>query len=156
LDLNKERVLLDVNSLAIYLVEDHPGNEYISVEIEKGFSSKRDLIVMDYLPLRVYWVHTKKWGIEEKASKESITSFLKSRINLIAIKKDGIIESFKIAKEKNHDVYDCFYISLARKANATHILTTDRDFFDLCEDESFKYLNPVPDKVLSKFYGFNS
>ncbi len=156
LDQSKEKVLLDVNSLAIYLVEDHPGNDHISEEIEKGFTAKRELVVMDYLPFRVYWVHTKKWGIEEKISQESITSFLESKTDLIGIKKDGIIESFKIAEEKDHDVYDCFYISLARQADATHILTTDRDFSYLCEGESFEYLNPVPDKILSRFYGFNS
>lgn len=150
-----ERVLLDVNSMAIYLVEDHPGNEYVSQEIEKGFTGKRDVVMMDYLPFRVHWIHTTKWGIESKDSIESIQSFLEARIEVVGMDRENVLKTFKIADEKDHDVYDCFYVSLARQVDATHILTTDEDFERLCEGEEFEYLNPVPDKVIEKFHVFN-
>ena len=150
-----ERVLLDVNSMAIFLVEDHPGNEYISKEIEKGLTGNRDLVVMDYLPFRVHWIHTTKWGIESRDSIESIQSFLEARIEVVGMDRENVLESFEIAEEKEHDVYDCFYISLARQIDATDILTTDKDFGTLCEGESFEYLNPVPTGVIEKFHVFN-
>ncbi len=150
-----ERVLLDVNSMAIFLVEDHPGNEYISKEIEKGLTGNRDLVVMDYLPFRVHWIHTTKWGVESRDSIESIQSFLEARIEVVGMDRENVLETFEIAEEKEHDVYDCFYISLARQIDATDILTTDEDFGKLCEGESFEYLNPVPTDVIKEFHVFN-
>lgn len=150
-----EKVLLDVNSMAIFLVEDHPGNEYISEEIEKGFTCDRDLIVMDYLPFRVHWIHTTKWGVKSKDSLQAIQSFLEAGIEVVGMDREKVLETFEIADEKDHDVYDCFYIGLARQVDATHILTTDKDFDILCEGESFEYLNPVPTEVIEKFHIFN-
>lgn len=150
-----ERVLLDVNSMAIFLVEDHPGNEYVSEEVEEGFTGDRDLVVMDYLPFRVHWIHTTKWDVEKKDSIEAIQSFLEARVEVVGMNREKVLETFEIAEEKDHDVYDCFYVSLARQIDATHILTTDEDFDALCEGESFEYLNPVPIDVIRKFHVFN-
>lgn len=152
---NRERMLLDVNSMAIYLVEDHPGNEYICQEVDKGFTAKRDILVMDYLPFRVHWIHTRKWGVDEVESIEAIRSFLEAGVNIVSIDRMGVLNTFETAEEKDHDIYDCFYISLARQVDATHILATDSDFRELCEDEPFEYLNPVPKDVIERFHVFN-
>lgn len=59
----KDRILLDVNALAIFLVEDHPGNPHIGKEIKRGLEGRAKLLVYDYLPLRVHWILTSKWRI---------------------------------------------------------------------------------------------
>lgn len=51
-----------------------------------------------------------------------------------------------------HAVDTSFYIALAREDDADILLTTDRDFEALCQDESFEYTNPVPEDVLSEFH----
>ncbi len=151
----EERILLDVNSLAIFLVKDHPGNEHISEVIERSLKDLKDILIMDYLPMRAHWVMTSKWGVDEKASREAIKSLLDSQIKIVKASKSTIIDSFSISNEKGHDIYDSFYISLARQENADYILTTDTDFKELCRDEDFDYLNPVPDRILKKFQSFN-
>ena len=147
----RDRVLLDVNALAIYLVEDHPGFPYISVHIEPGFTGERQLLVFDYLPLRAHWVLTSRWGISEEEARRALISFLEQPILLVGATKETVRRAYEIAREKQHDVFDCFYISLARDNNATHLLTTDTDFERLCLGEDFEYLNPVPSSVLSSF-----
>ncbi|WP_394740891.1 hypothetical protein [Natronococcus roseus] len=51
-----------------------------------------------------------------------------------------------------HDVFDCFYLALARQADVDVLVTTDRDFERLCENEAFEYVNPVPEDVLERFH----
>jgi len=63
-----------------------------------------------------------------------------------------VLDAYEIRATKNHDVYDCFYIALARQAEVDRIVTTDRDFEALCEDEPFDYTNPVPESVLEEFH----
>lgn len=46
--LARDRVLLDVNALAIYLVECHPGHTYIAREIEFGFRVSASESSQDY------------------------------------------------------------------------------------------------------------
>jgi predicted nucleic acid-binding protein len=70
----------------------------------------------------------------------------------IQVVPDTVLDAYDISAEKNHDVYDCFYVALARSADADRLVTTDRDFEELCEDEPFEYTNPVPDDVLSAFH----
>jgi predicted nucleic acid-binding protein len=65
---------------------------------------------------------------------------------------ETVLHAYEISSEKNHDVYDCFYLTLARDANTDVLLTTDRDFEALCEDEPFEYVNPVPEDVLTEFH----
>lgn len=134
---------------------DHPANEYISEEIEQGFTGDRDLVVMDYLPFRVHWIHTTKWDVDSRDSIEAIRSFLEARVELVGMDREKVLETFEIAEEKDHDVCDCFYIGLARQVEASHILTTDKDFEVLCEEEDFEYLNPVPTRVMERFHVFN-
>ena len=111
-----DRVLVDVNALAIYLVEDHPGHPYIEKELEPGLEGKRELLIFDYLPLRVHWVLTSKWRLPEAATRQAISSFLEQPVTMISGDAETIKETYRIAEEKRHDVFDCFYIALARRA----------------------------------------
>lgn len=146
-----DRVLVDVNALAIYLVEDHPGHPYIEKELEPGLEGKRELLIFDYLPLRVHWVLTSKWRLPEAATRQAISSFLEQPVTMISGDAETTKVTYRIAEEKRHDVFDCFYIALARKEGAHKLLTTDTDFRRLCQGEQFEYLNPVPRRVLAAF-----
>jgi predicted nucleic acid-binding protein len=73
----------------------------------------------------------------------------------VQVVPDTVLDAYDISAEKNHDVYDCFYIALVRSVDADSPVTTDRDFEELCEDEPFEYTNPVPDDVLSEFRAVN-
>ncbi|MFC7043277.1 type II toxin-antitoxin system VapC family toxin [Halonotius sp. GCM10025705] len=66
--------------------------------------------------------------------------------------EETVRNAYEISATKNHDVYDCFYLALARQAEADRIVTTDRDFEVLCDGEPFEYLNPVPASVLEEFH----
>lgn len=146
-----DRVLLDVNALAIYLVEDHPGHPFIEGEVEPGLDGRRQLLIFDYLPLRAHWVLTSKWRLPEKETREAIISFLQQPVLMISAGRETITKAYQIAEEKRHDVFDCFYIALSRQEEVDRILTTDTDFIALCRGEEFSYLNPVPSDVLSAF-----
>lgn len=147
-----DRVLLDVNAPAIYLVESHPGHQYIAKKINLGLRGRYTLLLLDYLPLRVHWVLTVKWNVPETVARDAIVSFLNQPLEIVNAVCDTMQAAYKIATEKDHDVFDCFYIALARQVKATAILTTDTDFKKLCRDEDFEYLNPVPEDVLTTFH----
>lgn len=63
-----------------------------------------------------------------------------------------ILDASAVSAERNHDVYDCSYVALARAADADVLVTTDRDLGRLCADEPFEYRNPVPEDVLERFH----
>lgn len=67
--------------------------------------------------------------------------------------RQTIVKSFDLAKELNHDVYDCVYLAAAEQENAQAIIITDLDFKELCERAELDYINPVPAKVLKQFKG---
>ena len=73
----------------------------------------------------------------------------------VNVDSETILAAYEISAEKNHDVYDCFYVALARETEADRIVTTDRDFERLCEAESFEYVNTVPQEVLERFSEVN-
>ena len=81
-------------------------------------------------------------------ARNAVQSFLRSPVKVVSASKETLLKSYEISVEKNHDAYDCFFVSLARSQDADAVLTTDTDFEKLCEDEEFRYLNPVPDSVL--------
>jgi predicted nucleic acid-binding protein len=150
-----DRVLLDVNALAIYLVEDHPGHPYVEEEVESGFGGSRQILVGDLLPLRAHWILVRRWGIGESDTRAAIRSFLRQPIVMVGTSRETILSAYDIALEKKHDVFDCFYVALARQSKASSILTTDTDFRRLCEGEDFEYLNPVPPEILNSFREMN-
>ena len=73
-------------------------------------------------------------------------------MEFVDVKDDVIQDAHDISAETNHDVYDCFYLALARAADADRLVTTDRDFDRLCENEPFEYVNPVPGSILEDFH----
>jgi predicted nucleic acid-binding protein len=149
----KERKVLDVNALAIFLVKDHPGNKYVSPVIEDGLRGAFIPLIMDILPVRAYWIMTKKWGCPEIESVEAIEHFVQAydRPRYPCLQRQTIVEGFRLAKELRHDVFDCVYLAFALQEGANGIITTDVDFERLCEHVELEYVNPVPLEVLKRF-----
>lgn len=149
------RILLDLNAVAIQLVEDHPGPQYIANELVPALRSEHTLLMFGYLPLRVQWV-LEDLGLSPVDARNAVSSLLQYPMESPDVTPDTILHSYEISSEKNHDVYDCFYIALAREADTDSLLTTNRDFEELCEDEPFEYTNPIPDDVLSEFHSVSN
>lgn len=149
-----DRVLPDLNALSIQLVDDHPGHPYIADELVATLSGTGTLCLFGYLPLRVQWV-LEDLGFETVEARNAISSLLEYPIEFVDSDAETVLEAYKISAAKNHDVYDCFYIALARQAGVDRIVTTDRDFETLCENEPFEYTNPVPESVLEEFHTVN-
>lgn len=145
------RVLPDVNALAIQLIDDHPGHPYIADELVPALRGEQTLLMFGYLPLRVQWI-LEDLDFSTVDARNAVTSLLQYPMEPITVTPDTVLQAYEISAEKKHDVYDCFYLAIARTADADVLLTTDRDFEKLCEDEPFTYRNPVPDDVLSKFH----
>lgn len=152
-EITREKKVLDVNALAIFLVDDHPGNKYVSPVVEEGLRGAYIPLVMDILPVRAYWVMTRRWRCSEKESAEAILHFVKAydRPQYPSLKKETMVESFKLAEELKHDVFDCVYLAFALQEGANAIITTDTDFERLCRRVKLEYLNPVPMEVLRRF-----
>jgi len=145
------RVLPDVNALSIQLVDDHPGHPYVTEELVPALRGERTLLLFGYLPLRIQGVLA-SLGFSTVEARNAVTSLLQYLIEFVDVTPATILDAYEIGAEKNHDVYDCFYVALARQAEADRLVTTDRDFEALCADEPFEYVNPVPDEVLSAFH----
>jgi len=144
------RLLPDVNALAIQLVDDHPGHQYVAEELVPALQGEQTLLLFGYLPLRVQWV-LEDLGFSTVEARNAVCSLLQYPMESTQVDQQTVLDAYEISAEKNHDVYDCFYLSLARQADADRLVTTDRDFERLCQDEPFEYTNPVPDDVLSEF-----
>lgn len=144
------RVLPDVNALAIQLVDDHPGHASVTPELSPALRGEETLLMFGYLPLRVQWI-LEDLGFEEVAARNAVSSLLRYPMEFVDVDAETLLAAYSISAEKNHDVYDCFYLALARAADADVLVTTDRDFERLCEGESVAYVNPVPDDVLERF-----
>jgi len=74
----------------------------------------------------------------------------------VPVKKEIILEAFKLSKQLKHDVYDCIYLALAKQENASTIITTDTDFQKLCQKIELKYENPIPPKILKRFQSYKA
>lgn len=145
------RVLPDVNVLAIQLIDDHPGHPYVAEQLVPALEGDHTLLLFGYLPLRVQWV-LEDMGFSTVDARNAVQSLLQYPMESICVDSSVVLEAYEISAEKNHDVYDSFYVALAREANADRLLTTDRDFEQLCTDEPFEYANPVPEDVLAEFH----
>ncbi|MFB6179615.1 MAG: type II toxin-antitoxin system VapC family toxin [Halorientalis sp.] len=145
------RILPDVNALAIQLIDDHPGHQYVANRLVPALQGEHTLLLFGYLPLRVQWV-LEDLGFRTVEARNAVSSLLQYPMESVDVTPSTIQSAYEISADKNHDVYDCFYVALARQAAADKLVTTDRDFEDLCRDESFEYVNPVPDDVLSEFH----
>jgi hypothetical protein len=144
------RVLPDLNALSIQLVDDHPGYQHVANELVPALRGEHTLLMFGYLPLRVQWV-LEDLDFSTVEARNAVCSLLQYPMEPVPVTPETVLEAYDVSAEKNHDVYDCFYIALARAADADRLVTTDRNFAGLCEDESFEYVNPVPEAVLSEF-----
>ena len=151
-----EKKVWDVNVLAIFLVEDHPGHSYVAPVVEKGLRGVYIPIVLDITPIRVYWILERRWGIDSRKSRRAIIEFLRryKTPRYVPLKKDTIVLSFELAHNLKHDVYDCVYLAVALQEGAGSILTTDTDFERLAPAIGIRYENPVPIDVLKKFSNY--
>jgi predicted nucleic acid-binding protein len=150
------RKLIDINFFSIYFVEDHPGFSYIKKVMDEGLTGSFNIIIPEILPFRAFWILTTKWGIDKQLAKEIILDFVKNYSIPIytGLRRETIIEAFKYSNELNHDIYDCYYLALAKQEDATSILTTDTDFDKLCKRVGLNYENPIPLDILKKFNTF--
>ncbi|WP_336001433.1 type II toxin-antitoxin system VapC family toxin [Halorientalis halophila] len=146
-----ERVLPDLNVLSIQLVEDHPGHSYVANELVPTLRGQNQLLMFGYLPLRVQWV-LEDMGFATVEARNAVSSILQYPMEFVDVDGETIRTAYEISAEKNHDVYDCFYLALARESDADQLVTTDADFERLCETEPFEYVNPVPGEVLERFH----
>jgi predicted nucleic acid-binding protein len=148
-----EKKVLDVNVLAIFLSRGHPGFEYVSPAVESGLRGAYVPILMDILPLRAFWIMTHPWGLPKNECSLAIQHFVKAYElpQYVGLRRETILKGFRLSKELNHDVFDCMYLALALQENASSIITTDRDFEQLCVHTGLKYLNPVPKEILKRF-----
>ena len=153
----ERKVVIDVNVLSIFLVKDHPANSYVSEVMEQGIRGAFIPLVLDYLPIRAYWVMTSKWGCDKKESAQAVLGFIKAydKPQYFYLKRESIRRSFELAQELRHDLYDCTYLAAALQERANAILTTDTDFKRLCGRVKLEYVNPVPKSVLNKFGAWN-
>jgi predicted nucleic acid-binding protein len=155
---NRESAIVDVNTLAIYLVEDHPGNKFVTHELEKGLKGQYVPIILDNIPIRAFWIMTRTWGCDKAEGEKAIRHFLDAyhTIEYYSIDKKTIHQAFDLARELHHDVFDTIYLSAAIQIGASAIITTDTDFQRLCQRKKLRYVNPVPTQVLEKFAHWRS
>jgi len=147
--------LIDLNILAIFLVEDHPGHPYVDRAVSSGLAGEYRLLVPDQLPLRARWILTNRWGIDRLEADRALEDFLQHRrVRYLGASRTTLQRAFELSKTLRHDVYDTFYIALAMEYGASAVLTTDRDFRALCRKVHLEYENPVPDEVLRRFEAF--
>ena len=145
------RILPDLNALSIQLIDDHPGHPYVADRLVPALQGEHTLLMFGYLPLRVQWV-LEDLDFSTVDARNAVSSLLQYPMEPVDVTPQTILDAYESSAEKNHDVYDCFYIAVARAADADALVTTDRDFEALCADESFEYTNPVPEDVLSEFH----
>lgn len=146
-----KRVLADLNAVVIRLVDDHPGHPYVVDALDPALRGEATLLTFGYLPLRVQWL-LEDLGFDTVEARNAVSSFLQFPLEFVPVDAATLLEAYEVSAERNHDVFDCFYVALARRADADALVTTDRDFEGLCEEESFAYENPVPDDVLERFH----
>ena len=149
------RVLPDLNALSIQLVDDHPGHPYVSDELVPALAGDDTLVVFGYLPLRVQWI-LEDIGFDPVDARNAVSSLLQYPMEFVDVDDATILAAYELSAEKNHDVYDCFYLALARATDVDALVTTDRDFDRLCESEEFEYVNPVPEEVLEEFHAVSA
>ncbi len=149
----RESAIVDVNTVAIYLVEDHPGNKFVTPELEKGLRGQYVPIILDNVPIRAFWIMTRTWGCDKAESEKAIRHFLDAyhTAEYCPIEKKTIHQAFDLARELHHDVFDTIYVSAAIQTGASAIITTDTDFQRLCQRKKLHYVNPVPTQILEKF-----
>jgi len=67
-----ERLLLDINVIAITVLSDHPGHEYMFPHVQRGFTGETVLLVFDYFPLRAQYVLTTWYRVDEHRARNAV------------------------------------------------------------------------------------
>jgi len=155
---DRDRILIDVNCLAIFLVEDHPGHLYVARELERGLSGHFIPLVLDVVPMRAYWIMTRQWGCDFSQSEKALRHFLDAYplVEYCPVSKMVLHRAFDLARELRHDPFDTTYLAGALEDRASGIMTTGTDFRRLCRPKHLDYFNPVPPRVLERFAGWRS
>jgi len=153
-----EKKVWDVNILAIFLVEDHPGHDYVAPVVGAGLRGEYIPVMLDIAPIRAYWILERKWGISREEARRAVLEFVKryEMPRYVQLKRESVLLSFELSQKLKHDVYDCIYLSLAIQEGASSIITTDTDFEKLCQAIGIKYENPVPIEVLRRFGAYRA
>lgn len=151
-----EKKVVDINCFSIYFVENHPGYAYVKKTLDECLRGDYKLVIPEILPFRAFWVLTTKWGIPKDIAKTVTREFVQNYSSpvYVGLTREGIKKAFEYSNLLNHDIYDCYYLSLAKQEEAIAILTTDSDFLKLCEKVGLHYENPVPIDVLKEFSAF--
>ena len=110
-------------------------------------------MIMDFLPMRAYWIMTRRWGLHENDCRASIEHFLNTydMPRYGGLSRETIVRGFQLAEDLKHDVFDCMYFAFSAQEKATGVVTTDTDFEKLCSRLGLEYVNPVPQEVLKRF-----
>lgn len=148
---DEERIFLDLNAVVIAMLEDHPGHEYVMPYVRQGFKGESELFLFDYYPFRAQHILTNHYDVDTHRARNTVQRFVRQPLEIATADRETILAAYEVSAEKNHDVYDCFLVALARRYDVDVLLTTDEDFDALCRDEPFRYRNPVPDEVLEQF-----
>lgn len=148
-----EKKVWDVNILAIFLVEDHPGHDYVAPIVEAGLRGDYVPVILDITPIRAYWIMERRWGITRRDAGKAIMEFIRmyDAPLYVPLKRETMLRSFDLAFSLKHDVYDCVYLAVALQEGASSIITTDTNFEELCKATGIGYENPVPADILKKF-----
>lgn len=137
-------ILTDVNVLAIGLTENHPAHEDVYPWIRNALDGPNVLLVFDYYPFRAQYIMTNDFGVDRVDARNAVQSLVRSPARLVGATESTLLEAYDISAERGHDVYDSFILALARAHDAEYLVTTDRDFDDLCDGEDVTYANPIP------------
>jgi len=154
----RDRILVDVNTLAIFLVEDHPGHSFVAREMERGLRGHFIQLILDVVPMRAYWIMTRQWDRDPAQSEKALRHFLDAYpiVEYCPVSMRVLHQAFDLARELHHDPFDTTYIAGALEYQASGIMTTDTDFKRLCHLKHLDYVNPVPTRVLERFAGWKS
>ena len=129
------RVAMDVNTPATHIVEDRPGRRYVYRLLNQLLDSGTRVYARSVAPFRVYWILTRKWGIDEREAMASVKWLVESiEVEYIGLAREWIAESLNPAEELRHGIHDCSHLALAPMAKAGAIVATGRDFEALAPD----------------------
>ena len=144
--------LIDVDVLAIFLVEDHPGHRYVDPVVSAGLAGGYRLLVPGDLPLQARWLLTAEWGVPAAEADRAIEDFLEQRrVRYVSPDRGTLQAAFALARRLRCDVADAAYLALARAHGASAFVTTDAGLRTLCEKAGIAYENPIPRAVLAEF-----
>lgn len=149
----RPQYLLDVNTIAIAMVEEHPGHDHVYAELMQNSVDR--VVYHPYTLLRAYWVLTSEWDYNTADSRRVVRRFLMHFRETVSSDWQTVKLSFDLAVKWNHDVFDCFFIALCRQHDLDGVMSTDRDFSELCRRDGLDWVNPVPEDVIAEFSEFD-